>query len=120
VRQIQLQFALSCPTPGAGNPAPGQVASGPGSYYADCVRNAALRAFRKWVLWAVVAFVVTEIVQQVLHGHWLTLPVIGESIAAATWGRLSCSAGMAVARRIRGRRAAAVHAAHARQPSLDT
>jgi hypothetical protein len=69
------------------------------------VRNAALRAFREWLLTAVVAFVLMEIVQRVLPGHHLTLPVIGVSIAAATMGKLSYSAEKAVVRRIRSRRA---------------
>jgi hypothetical protein len=76
--------------------------------YDECVRNAALRAFREWLLTAVVAFVIMEIGQQVVPGHRLTLPVIGMSIGAATLGKLSYSAEKAVARRVRSRRAGGV------------
>ena len=81
------------------------MASGTSGYYADCVRNAALQAFREWLLAAVVAFVIMEVLQQVLPGHRLTLPVIGVAIGAATLGKLSYLAQRAVVRRTRSRRA---------------
>jgi hypothetical protein len=64
-----------------------------------------LQAFREWMLTAVVAFVIMEILQQVIPGHRLTLPVIGVAIGAATLGKLSYSAQRAVLVRARSRRA---------------
>jgi hypothetical protein len=118
-RTRRTRGVLSLPqTRGAGNRGSGRVASGPGGYYADWVRNAALRAFRRWVPFAVITFVLMEIAQQVDPGLRWTLGAIGASIATATFGRLSFSAGMAIMRRIRSRRAVAVTAARARQPVL--
>lgn len=64
-----------------------------------------MRALREWLLTAVLAFAIMEILQQVLPGHPLTLPVIGVSIGAATLGKLLHSAQKAVVRRVRFRRA---------------
>ena len=72
--------------------------------YAYCVRHAALRAFGEWLLTALVAFVLMEIVAQVTPGHRLTLPLIAAAIGAATLGKLSYSLEKAVLRRVRSRR----------------
>lgn len=75
-------------------------------HYAYRVRDAALRAFREWLLTALVAFVLMEIAAHVLPGHRLTLPVIAASIGAATLGKLSYSLEKAALRRVRSRRRA--------------
>ena len=74
-------------------------------HYACYVRHAALRAFREWLLIALVAFVLMEIAGQVLPGHRLTLPVVAAAIGAATLGKVSYSLEKAALRRIRSRRA---------------
>ena len=69
------------------------------------MRGAVLRAFGEWLMTAVVAFVILEIVGRVLPGHRVTLAMIAVVIGVATLGKLSYSAEKAVVRRVRSRRA---------------
>ena len=68
------------------------------------MRRTALRALGEWLLAALVAFVLMEIIARALPGHRLTLPVIAASIRAAALGKLSYSLEKAALRRLRSRR----------------
>lgn len=80
------------------------LADGGGAWllYACCVRHAALRAFREWLLAALAAAMLAVVLAGVIE-HRLTLLVIAASVGAATLGMLSYQVQKAVVRRVRSR-----------------